>query len=188
MIAGPSNYRSKAQRMAERAQRMAERAQPRSIPLPATAEPAAAPELTSTPIAAAPEIPDVQTDAQLPITSGSELQSKAREIAFPTPAPTPNYAAMSPSQQLNAADASSPQLAPLQMMSPQAVISNLLQQIGRGAGQGLGRAQAIPGYLAQQLQGMFNPRVNQAQTRAPSSSIMEMINAMPMQDSADFQL
>lgn len=216
MIAGPSNYRSKAQRMAERAQ-------PQSIPLSAPAEPAAAPELTSTPIAAAPEIPDVQTDSQLPIPSGSELQSKAREIAFPTPASTPNYAAMSPSQQLNAADASSPQVSPqrptpadLELhrkaqeiafptpaptpnyavmspsqqldaaqssaptkslaqadqpanMSPDAVIANLLTQLGQGAGRGLSSLQSLPGYLTRQMQGVFNNPLNYAPYRQSES-------------------
>lgn len=150
------------------------------------------PQPTSTPVdlTSAPESMPIPAP---PIPTADAVQAKAQQAAFPPPAPTPNYAGMSPSQQLNAAQSPTPARTSLQAdqpasMSPNAVIANLLTQLGQGAGRGLNSLQALPGYLTQQMQSGLNPIAQRFNSGMPTSSLMQMLNQMPMQGSDDFKL
>jgi hypothetical protein len=189
----PNLYANRNEIAAKKMQEWNASSQPAANPLTAPIDiPEMQPQPTATPVdlTSAPEsIPA----AAPPIPTADSVQAKAQQVAFPSPAPTPNYAAMSPSQQLNAAQSPAPARTSLQAdqpasMSPNAVIANLLTQLGQGAGRGLSSLQALPGYLTQQMQSGLNPIAQRFNSGMPTSSLMQMLNQMPMHGSDDFKL
>jgi hypothetical protein len=180
---------SPASRKAFNAARQQAEANPLTAPIDI---PEMQPQPTATPVdlTGAPESMPAPVP---PIPTADSVQAKAQQLAFPSPAPTPSYAGMSPSQQLNAAQSPAPARTSLQAdqpasMSPNAVIANLLTQLGQGAGRGLSSLQALPGYLTQQMQSGLNPIAQQFNSGMPTSSLMQMLNQMPMHGSDDFKL
>ena len=132
----PEAYANRNQIASQELDRQAAKYAPELAPVPI---PEMQPQPTSTPVdfTSSPE----SISAPKPsIPTANAVQANAQQLAFPPSAPTPNYANMSPSQQLNAAQSTAPAKSPLQAdqpasMSPNAVIANLLTQLGQGSGQ-----------------------------------------------------
>ena len=131
----PEAYANRNQIASQELDRQVAKYAPELAPVPI---PETQPQPTSTPVdfTSSPE----SISAPKPsIPTANAVQAIAQQLAFPPSAPTPNYANMSPSQQLNAAQSTAPAKSPLQAdqpasMSPNAVIANLLPQLGQGAG------------------------------------------------------